>query len=53
VNGILTAMPVLIYNDAENMGIRLYTIPLEDAFYGMLNVLQVVTVYEWLKNKKA
>ncbi len=53
VNGVLTAMPVLIYNDAENMGIRLYTIPLEDAFYGMLNVLQVVTVYEWLKNRKA
>jgi len=53
VNGVLTAMPVLIYNDAENMGIRLSTIPLEDAFYGMLNVLQVVTVYEWLKNKKA
>jgi lycopene cyclase domain-containing protein len=53
VNGVLTAMPVLIYNDTENMGIRIYTIPLEDAFYGMLNVLQVVTVYEWLKNKKA
>lgn len=53
VNGVLTAMPVLIYNDAENMGIRLYTIPLEDAFYGMLNILQVVTVYEWLKNRKA
>jgi lycopene cyclase domain-containing protein len=52
VNGVLTAMPVLIYNDAENMGIRLGTIPLEDIFYGMLNVLQVITVYERVKNLK-
>ncbi len=52
VNGVLTALPVLIYNDAENMGIRLYTIPVEDVFYGMLNILQVITVYEWLKQKR-
>ncbi len=51
VNGVLTKMPVLIYNNDENLGIRLYTIPLEDIFYGMLNILQVITVYEWLKQK--
>lgn len=51
VNGVLTAMPVLIYNNDENMGIRIYTIPLEDMFYGMLNVLQVITIYEWLKSR--
>ena len=49
VNGVLTAMPVVIYNDSENLGLRLYTIPVEDLFYGMLNVLQVVTIYEWQK----
>ena len=47
VNGILTGTgpdaPVVWYNDAENMGIRLLTIPVEDVVYGfeliMLNVL--------------
>ncbi|MBL7882671.1 MAG: lycopene cyclase domain-containing protein [Bacteroidia bacterium] len=53
VNGILTAMPVVIYNDNHNLGIRLYTIPIEDTFYGMLNILQVITIYEWLKKKNS
>lgn len=51
VNGVLTAMPVVIYNNPETLGLRIYTIPVEDLFYGMLNILQVLTVYEWLKNK--
>jgi len=32
-NGLLTALPVVTYNDAENWGVRVYTIPLEDFFY--------------------
>ncbi len=49
VNGILTAIPVVLYNDQENLGLRIYTIPIEDVFYGMLLLLLTITLYEKLK----
>lgn len=53
VNGVLTALPVVSYSNPEILGLRIYSIPLEDLFYGMLNILQVLTVYEWLKKKSS
>ncbi len=51
VNGALTALPVVRYNDNENLGKRIYTIPVEDAFYSMLMLMMVTAVYEWLKKR--
>lgn len=46
VNGFLTAIPVVLYNDAENLGIRILTIPVEDIFYGMLLIFANLLIYE-------
>jgi lycopene cyclase domain-containing protein len=51
VNGFLTAIPVVLYNNAENLSVRIYTIPVEDIFYGMLLVMMNIAVYEKLLNR--
>lgn len=53
VNGVLTGKPVLIYNNAENCGIRIGTIPLEDFFYHLLYMVWMLNLYEKLRTKTA
>ncbi|WP_017259757.1 lycopene cyclase domain-containing protein [Pedobacter arcticus] len=51
VNGILTAIPIVSYNNAQNMGFRVGTIPFEDHFYSMSLILLNLLFFEYFRNK--
>lgn len=52
VNGILTSLPVVLYNDAENLGLRVGTIPFEDLFYSMALLIMNVGFFEYFKSRR-
>jgi lycopene cyclase domain-containing protein len=52
VNGLLTSIPVVLYNDDQNLGFRVGTIPFEDHFYSMALLLMNVGFFEYFKNRK-
>lgn len=52
INGILTALPVVMYNNSENLDIRLITIPIEDCIYSFLLLGINITIYKILNSKK-
>ncbi len=55
VNGILTGSfipgEVVFYDNSQNMGIRIGTIPVEDMVYGLLMLLMNVSWFEFFRNK--
>lgn len=52
VNGVLTALPVVVYNNVENIGIRTITIPVEDYLYSFILLGLNVGLYELFKTKR-
>lgn len=52
VNGQLTSIPVVLYNEHQNMGIRLGTIPFEDLFYLMDLLLLNIAIFEYLRSRR-
>lgn len=52
VNGVLTYLPIVWYNDSYNLGIRIVSIPVEDTMYSMLMLLLTISVYESLRQRK-
>lgn len=56
VNGILTGSfidePVVWYNNAENLGIRIFTIPVEDVFYAFTMLFSSQLIFNYLKQKR-
>ncbi|MEY4874874.1 MAG: hypothetical protein RL708_23 [Bacteroidota bacterium] len=53
VNGLLTSLPIVTYNNAENLGIRINTIPVEDSVYNLLLFLCNIVGMMVLKRKFA
>lgn len=47
VNGLLTAKPVVFYNEEEITGFRLTSIPIEDFLYNMAMLAMCTGLYEW------
>jgi lycopene cyclase domain-containing protein len=53
VNGILTSIPIVMYNNAENLAVRVGTIPVEDHFYLMSLLLMNVGFFEYYRKRNA
>jgi lycopene cyclase domain-containing protein len=52
ISGILTALPIIEYNPQFNLGIRLFSIPIENFASLFLLQLMNITIYEYLKERR-
>jgi lycopene cyclase domain-containing protein len=51
VNGILTGIPIVVYDDSQNLGMRMGSIPVEDLAYSLSLIGLNVLFYEYLLAK--
>jgi lycopene cyclase domain-containing protein len=52
VNGILTALPIVTYNDSAFSGKRVFTIPLEDFIYAYVLLLMNILLIDYVTKRK-
>ncbi len=56
VNGVLTGSfiedQVVWYDNTENMGVRIFTIPIEDTMYALGMLLTVYVLMEWFEKRE-
>ena len=52
LTGGLTPEPVVIYNNAENLGIRIWTVPIEDTVYNLSLLLLTTSIFEYIRGTK-
>ncbi len=51
LTGSYTENPVVYYDNHENLGIRIGTMPIEDSFYCFSMLYGSVLIFEWLRRK--
>ncbi len=49
---VLTGLPVVEYDDMFNLGVRIFTIPIEDFFCFFLLLLMNITIYEYFRKQQ-
>ena len=52
VNGFLTWRPVVIYGEGFYLGIRLFTVPIEDFLFGFSLITSNIVLWEFYTQKK-
>ena len=52
VNGLLTSLPVVTYDNTQNLGLRIGSIPVEDFLYAAILLSMNISLYQWQKNGK-
>jgi len=52
INGYLTWRPIVIYNETKMLGVRLFTIPLEDFFFGFALIGLNLIIWEYFSEKE-
>ena len=52
INGYLTWRPIVLYGEGHYLGIRLFTIPIEDFLYGFSLLTLNISIWEFYTRRK-